>query len=74
MEGFPGIEDKDNWHGKALGDKADEVIKAIKQRLHSQQVTLKPKPPTTTVNPVDLSKVYLSEPPNYNLGDKVFSS
>lgn len=24
---FPNIEDLDNWHGKPLGDKADEVIK-----------------------------------------------
>lgn len=24
---FPNIEDADNWHGKPLGDKADEVIK-----------------------------------------------
>lgn len=25
--GFPGIEDQDNWHGKALGAEGDKIIK-----------------------------------------------
>lgn len=25
--GFPGIEDKENWHGKALGAEGDKIIK-----------------------------------------------
>lgn len=72
VTGFVGIEDKDNWHGKPLGDKAAEVIKAIEGRLHKVErtpVTL--SPPTVVVPPVNISGVTLNEAPKYSLGDKV---
>jgi transketolase len=70
-KGFPGIEDKENWHGKPLGDKAEEVINAINARFHSQSVSLRPQPPSVNVPVVNLNSVRLSESPKYNLGDKI---
>lgn len=32
--GFPGIEDKDNWHGKALGAEGDKIIKVCYKTAH----------------------------------------
>ena len=67
--GLDGIEDKDNWHGKPLGSHADGVIAALKSRT---DMSSKPSvtPPSTSVAPVDLS-VSLSEPPAYQLGEKL---
>ncbi|CAG2110779.1 unnamed protein product [Medioppia subpectinata] len=65
--GFVGIEDKDNWHGKPLGDKASEVINVLKQKI-SGNLNLAIKPPGSAPV-VDLKSVKLSEPPNYKLGD-----
>jgi transketolase len=68
--GFPNIEDKEKWHGAPLGDKADEVIKAISQRIKSNSTSIQIKPPTINVPAVKLD-VKLSEPPKYKLGEKV---
>jgi transketolase len=69
--GFPNIEDKLNWHGKALGD----VSAAILTHLEKQMSTPTPDrsfTESTLVAPeVDLSKARLSEPPTYTLGDKI---
>jgi transketolase len=64
------IEDKEKWHGTPLGDKAEEIIKAITQKIKSNSVSLPIKPPTVNVPAVKLD-VKLSEPPNYKLGEKV---
>ena len=68
-KGFVGIEDMDNWHGKPLGDKASEVIAALRPLADLPGPVPSPKP-FTPVPAVDLS-VHLSEPPNYKLGEKV---
>jgi transketolase len=68
--GFVNIEDKEKWHGTPLGDKAEEIIKAITQKIKSNSVSLPIKPPTVNVPAVKLD-VKLSEPPNYKLGEKV---
>ena len=67
--GLDGIEDKDNWHGKPLGDKADAVIAALKSRtdMNSKPVVTAP---SVSVAPVDLT-VSLSEPPAYQIGEKL---
>ncbi|RWS17203.1 transketolase-like protein, partial [Dinothrombium tinctorium] len=71
-KGFPGIEDRENWHGKPLGDKAGDVLKVLNEQLHSpNRVPLEFKPPQCKVPDVDLKIVRLSEPPNFKLGDKV---
>jgi transketolase len=69
--GFPNIEDKEKWHGTPLGDKAEEVIKAITQRIKSNSISIPIKPPTINVPVVKLEDVRLSEPPKYKLGEKV---
>jgi len=70
-KGFPGIEDLENWHGKPLGDKADDVLQSLLNSMHSpNRVPLEPKPISTSVPAVDLS-VKLSEPPNFKIGDKI---
>ncbi|XP_076043912.1 transketolase-like protein 2 isoform X2 [Oratosquilla oratoria] len=71
--GFPGIEDEDNWHGKPLGGKAEDVISAIEARVKNagpnQLVPEKPLKPDAPA--VDISNVELSSPPNYEKGQKV---
>lgn len=70
--GFPGIEDYENWHGKPLGDKAAEIVKALQNGLHSaNRMPIELAKPTATVPNVNLNNVRLSEPPNYKLGEKV---
>lgn len=68
-KGFVGIEDKDNWHGKPLGDKSADVLKELAALTSGQTVSPVVQPPTTNVPKVDLS-VKLSSPPAYKLGDK----
>lgn len=70
--GFPGIEDAENWHGKPLGDKAEESIAACKALIqNSGHHGLKPLPIIDDAPKFDIPKISLSEPPNYKLGDKV---
>ncbi|KAH7639969.1 hypothetical protein DERF_014051 [Dermatophagoides farinae] len=64
------IEDKVNWHGKPLGDKAEAIIAQIQSRISTPKTTLKPESPIVNVPDVDLS-VRLVEPPNYTIGQKV---
>jgi len=71
-KGCPSIEDEMNWHGKPLGNKADEVIAAITAQISNpgpHGVT--PAEPTDGVPAVDITNITLSEPPAYELGQKV---
>ena len=73
---FPHIEDLENWHGKPLGDKANEVIKHLEGLMIDASAgapALTPRSPSTSkVAPVvDITKVKLSSPPAYKLGDQV---
>lgn len=73
---FPNIEDLDNWHGKPLGDKANEVIKHLEGLMidsSSRAPALAPKTPTKikAAPAVDITNVQLSSPPNYKLGEQV---
>ncbi|XP_013790218.1 transketolase-like isoform X1 [Limulus polyphemus] len=72
-KGIPGIEDEENWHGKPLGDKADDAINAIIKSMSNQgPPQLCPQKPLKEDAPaVDISNISLSEPPSYNIGDKV---
>lgn len=67
-KGFPSIEDKDNWHGKPLGDKADEVIKGLMQKISTTKFSLEIKDPSDSCAKTDFNNVKLSEPPNYKMG------
>merc|ERR1719195_2173658 len=69
---FPEIEDLMNWHGKALGAKSDAVIQHVESLIKNPAV--KPtciQPEVMDAPAVDISSVSMSEPPAYNLGDKL---
>ncbi|KAJ6634960.1 Transketolase-like protein 2 [Pseudolycoriella hygida] len=70
---FPNIEDLENWHGKPLGDKADEVIKHLNGLIHNHgPLQISPqKPLQDDVPVVTLGNVKLSQPPAYKLGESV---
>lgn len=73
---FPNIEDLDNWHGKPLGDKANEVIKHLEGLMidSSPRVpALTPQTPTKSkpAPTVDITNVKLATPPAYKLGESV---
>eukprot|EP00092_Neocalanus_flemingeri_P039953 GFUD01043521.1.p1 GENE.GFUD01043521.1~~GFUD01043521.1.p1 ORF type:complete len:623 (+),score=199.03 GFUD01043521.1:62-1930(+) len=69
---FPDIENLMNWHGKALGDKTASVVEHVEALMKNPAV--KPSfiaPPTMDAPDVNISGVALSDPPAYNLGDKL---
>ena len=71
-KGFPDVEDELNWHGKPLGPKNDAALAAVKALIKNPGPHgIKPQPFTDDAPKVDLSKVHLSDPPNYKLGDMV---
>ncbi|XP_017879291.1 transketolase-like protein 2 isoform X1 [Ceratina calcarata] len=70
---FPNIEDLENWHGKPLGTKANEVIQHLTGMLkNSGPLGLHPqKPLVDDVPAVDISNIKLASPPSYKLGEQV---
>lgn len=73
---FPNIEDLENWHGKPLGDKANEVIKHLQGLMidsSARPAALIPQSPTKSkpAPAVDITNVQLSSPPAYKIGEKV---
>lgn len=70
--GAKGVEDLEGWHGKALGDKAQGALDEINGRIVNKGPhNIKIQAPSGEVKAKDLSKVKLSEPPNYKKGDKI---
>jgi len=73
-KGIPGIENELNWHGKALGAKADDAIAAIEAVMVNKNITgekLNTQVVVDDVKPVDPSAIALSEKPSYEAGVKV---
>jgi len=69
---FPDIENLMNWHGKALGDKAASVVKHVESLMKNPDVKPTNIPsPVMDAPTVDITGVALSDPPSYNLGDKL---
>ncbi|PSN44938.1 Transketolase-like protein 1 [Blattella germanica] len=70
---FPAIEDEENWHGKPLGDKSDEVIKHISNLINNAgPLQVAPQKPLKEDAPiVDITGVKLSSPPGYKPGETV---
>lgn len=67
-----GIENLDNWHGKALGDKSEAQVKHLQSLIKNPSAEpIKPLAPLATVAPVNITNVHLSEPPSYTLGQQV---
>lgn len=67
--GIPGIENADNWHGKALGDKTDEAIAHLQAQLTGTN-GLKVKSPSNALSAPSATTIKL-ETPNYKKGDKI---
>lgn len=69
---FLGIENEDNWHGKALGDKADKIVQTLSDSIKgSKPVTIVPEAPKGELQPVTHGKIVLSDKPEYELGKQV---
>lgn len=67
-----GIEDKDNWHGKPLGDKCAEAVETLKASLANQGPHgLTPAPPEVKAPAVSVANIKLSEAPKYDMGQQV---
>lgn len=67
--GIPGIEDKEHWHGKALGDKTAAAVAHLKSLLSGAN-SLSPKRPAAS-RPHPDAKPALLSPPSYQKGAKV---
>ncbi|KAK4336986.1 hypothetical protein RND71_044072 [Anisodus tanguticus] len=70
-KGFPNIEDKLNWHGKALGAKSNEVLAHLNAQLSSEDVNSSYNESKAEAPAVNLKEVKLSSPPDYKLGEKI---
>jgi len=73
-KGIPGIENELNWHGKALGGKADDAIAAIEAQIVDKNISgekLNTQVVADDVKPVDPSAIPLSEKPTYAADAKV---
>jgi len=68
---FVNIEDKDDWHGKALGDAGKKVIDDLTSRLTKTQYSVKHSENVGPVPASDISNIRLSEPPAYKAGQEV---
>lgn len=70
---FPGIEDVENWHGKALGNKAEQVVKHLSSLLlNTGALGLHPQKPLLEDAPVvDVTNIKLDSSPSYKLGEQV---
>ena len=68
-----GVENLENFHGKALAGKGRDAVVKLKETLSndpSLKNVLEPRPVENDVESVELS-VKLTELPHYSLGDKV---
>jgi len=69
---FPDIENLLNWHGKALGDKADLVISHLEGLLKNPAADKLPiAGPVKDAPEVSIAGVALSSPPAYTKGQKL---
>ncbi|GAU93097.1 hypothetical protein RvY_05085 [Ramazzottius varieornatus] len=69
-KGLPGIENELEWHGKALGDKADKILQALNETTKgAKPVTLVPeRPAKAELEVITPTKVALSDKPEYEIG------
>lgn len=69
---FPSIEDLENWHGKPLGESADDVIKHLESMIKNKgPLTLAPSAPKDDAPSVSIDNVQLATAPAYKLGEQV---
>ncbi|KAL3280398.1 hypothetical protein HHI36_017882 [Cryptolaemus montrouzieri] len=70
---FPEIENELHWHGKHLGERADQVAKSLRRMIRNT-TTLKishQKPLKDAVPRVHLTDIKLASAPLYKFGDKL---
>jgi len=61
-----------NWHGKPLGAKSEDIKEAIAAQISNNGPHgLVPTEPSEVLAPVKITNIALSEPPEYELGQKV---
>lgn len=61
-----------NWHGKALGAKAEGALAAIMENIvNKEHHGITPTPPVEDAVPADISSIQLSQPPTYDIGQMV---
>jgi len=71
-KGIPNVEDQENWHGKAIGAKGNEVIAYIEQHISKNvRCELHPQLPSEQLAEIDFGHVAMSENPSYKLGEQV---
>ncbi|XP_046971982.1 transketolase [Vanessa cardui] len=70
-KGFPGIEDKENWHGKALGAEGDKIIKHLQAQIKNPGWKPRINAPQGEAPRVHVADVTLSAPPAYERGARV---
>lgn len=71
-KGFPEIEDLDNWHGKPLLEKGENIIKHLSGLIKNDTLPIpKPKAIVDDAPEVNIKNIKLSAPPNYKKTDKV---
>lgn len=68
---FPGIENQNNWHGKPLGAKSDEILKYLHSLIPSDMERLSVKTPTTKVPQIRIDNIKLNSSPQYPADGKV---
>ena len=71
-KGMIGVEDKDDWHGKPVGDKTEAVIQNILNTIQNKgpnKLTI--KAPVDDAPPISPKKIELSSPPSYKIGEKI---
>lgn len=69
---FINIQDDDNWHGKPIGGRGDEVIQHLQSALKNPTPmdTSIPKP-VEDAPKVDIKNIKLDTPPSYKLGQEI---
>ncbi|KAF2884852.1 hypothetical protein ILUMI_21329 [Ignelater luminosus] len=70
---FPNVENLENWHGKPLGDRAEEVLQHLNSLLKNQnELHLHPQEPVKNeIPPIDISNIKLASPPSYGKNEIV---
>ncbi|XKL66561.1 hypothetical protein PGB90_009981 [Kerria lacca] len=68
---FLDIENAENWHGKALGDKAKPVIQHLRSLIKSSNTKLDIASPETDVPLINISNIKLSSQPKYTVGEPI---
>uniref|UniRef100_A0AAR5QA04 transketolase n=2 Tax=Dendroctonus ponderosae TaxID=77166 RepID=A0AAR5QA04_DENPD len=69
---FPDIEDREGWHGKALGKETDRVLKHLEGLIVNKgKLNFTIPSPVTRAPQVNISNIQLASPPNYTVGDSL---